>query len=139
MYYLSVAAKEIYELRSEYDVVLPKALEESFTAFVSASGMPFAPSVSHEGDQVVIHYLFLNQPLKGIIDEFLAVFEPDGYNALELAVPNDRIKHVERVAEESGWLSFIRQRGADRTRICFIRTDHAEAVDELEERIEIVI
>ena len=134
-----VTANEIYELRGEQDIVLPMALEESFTAFVSLSGMPFAPTISSEGDHTVVHFLYLSKPLKEIADEFFAVFEPDGYSAIEIAVPNDRIKHTERVAEESGWLSFIRQRGAERTRICFIRTKNAESVDELEERIELVI
>ena len=134
-----MVAREIYELRGEHDIVVPRALEESFLAFVSASGMPFAPTVTQEGDRSVIHFLFISQPLEGIADEFFAVFEPDGYYALEIAVPNDRLKHSERIAEESGWLPLIRQRGAERTRICFIRTENAESVEELEERIELVI
>jgi hypothetical protein len=132
-------ANEIYELRGDHDIVLPLALEESFTAFVSASGMPFTPTVTIEGDHAVVHFLYVSQPLKAIVEEFLAVFEPDGYHATELAVPNERIKHTERVAEESGWLPFVRQRGAERTRICFIRTSAAESIEELEERIELVI
>lgn len=139
MYYLVMIASEIYELRGEQDIVVPQALEESFLAFVSSSGMPFTPTVSAEGDRSVIHFLFVSQPLKTVADEFFAVFEPDGYHALEIAVPNDRLKHSERIAEESGWLPLIRQRGAERTRICFIRTQHAESVEELEERIELVI
>ena len=139
MYYVLMEANEIYELRGEHDIVLPMALEESFTAFVSSSGMPFTPTVIVEGDRAIVHFLYVSQPLKDIVEEYLAVFEPDGYSATEVAVPNDRIKHTERVAEQSGWLSFIRQRGAERTRICFIRTKNAESIEELEERIELVI
>jgi len=138
MYYVSMTANEIYEIRGEHDIVLPKSLEESFTVFVSLSGMPFAPTVTSENDRSIVHFLYLSQPLENIAEEFFAVFEPDGYNATEIAVPNDRIKHTERVAEESGWLSFVRQRGAERSRICFIRTQNAESTEELEERIELV-
>jgi hypothetical protein len=133
-----MVANEIYELRGEHDIILPRALEESFTAFVSASGMPFAPVVTIEGDTAIIHFLFLSQPLKDIAEEYFAVFEADDYNTIELAVPNERIKHTERIAEESGWLSFIRQQGAERSRICFIRTSNAVGTSELEERIELV-
>ena len=129
---------EIYTIRGEHDILLPKALEQSFTAFISASGMPFAPTVSYEGEYAKVHFLFLAKPLADLASEFFAVFEPDGYHSVELAVSNDRIKHTERIADESGWLSFIRQRGAERSRICFIRTGHAENVEELEERIELV-
>jgi hypothetical protein len=134
-----VAINEIYELRGQSDIVLPKALEQSFTAFIAASGMPFAPTVTNEGDQVLVHFLYLSQPLEKLADEFLAVFEPDGYNTIEIAVPNDRVKHTLRVAEESGWRPFVRQKGAERSRICFIRTGNAERVEELEERIDLVI
>jgi hypothetical protein len=133
-----MVANEIYELRAEHDIILPRALEESFTAFVSASGMPFAPTVTIEGDRAIIHFLFLSKPLKDIAEEYFAVFEADDYNTIELAVPNERIKHTERIAEESGWLSFIRQQGAERSRICFIRTSSAVGTSELEERIELV-
>lgn len=133
-----MTASAIYELRGEQDIILPRALEESFTAFVAASGMPFAPAVTFEGELAVVHFLFLSRPLPEIAEEFFAVFEPDGYNALEIAVPNERVKHTERIAEESGWLAFIRQRGAERSRICFIRTVRSVSLDELEERVELV-
>jgi hypothetical protein len=133
-----MVTSEIYELRGPQDVVLPKVLEPSFTSFVSASGMPFAPTVTYEGDQAIIHFLFVSHPLQPLVEEFLAVFEPDGFHVVELAVANDRVKHAERIAEESGWLSFVRQRGTERSRICFIRTQHGEPAEELEERIDLV-
>ncbi|HYM20898.1 MAG TPA: hypothetical protein VEW28_07835 [Candidatus Kapabacteria bacterium] len=128
----------IYRIPSETDVIFPAALEEAFTSFVSASGMPFAPRVSHEGANVRIHFFFVSKPLEELVKEFLATFEPDGFHATELAVPNDRVKHVIRIAEESNWLPFIRQQGADRARICFIRTPRSVTAVELEERIELV-
>lgn len=131
-------ADEIYELRGDHDIILPRALEESFTTFVAASGMPFEPTVHVEGERIVIHFLYLSRPLREMVEEYLAVFEPDGMNATEIAVPNDRVKHSERIAEESGWIPFVRQRGAERSRICFIRTPSAVGIDELEERIELV-
>jgi hypothetical protein len=128
----------IYLITSDTDVTLPKVLEESFIAFISASGMPFAPQVKTEGERSHIHFLFLNKDLKPLVEEFMAKFEPDGYYTYESAVPNERVKHVERVATESGWDFFTRQQGADRTRICFIKTSSGVSVDELEERIELV-
>ncbi len=128
----------VYELQSAKDVVLPRALEESFTAFISSSGMPFEPMVSWEGEKSRIHFLFLNKDLKELVEEFLFTFEPDGFHATEIAIPNDRVKHVERIAAESGWKSFIRQQGTERTRICFIRTPRSVPADELEERVELV-
>ncbi len=100
--------------------------------------MPFAPGVTVEGEKSHIHFLFLNKDLKPLVEEFLAKFEPDGYSTYEVAVPNDRVKHAERIAAESGWQFFIRQQGADRTRICFIKTSSGVNVNELEERIELV-
>ena len=128
----------IYLITSDTDVTLPKPLEESFIAFISASGMPFAPEVKVDGEKSHIHFLFLNKDLKPLVEEFMAKFEPDGYYTYEVAVPNDRVKHAERIASESGWQFFIRQQGTDRTRICFIKTSSGVGVDELEERIELV-
>lgn len=128
----------IFSVTSDTDVTLPKALEESFIAFISASGMPFAPEVRSEGDRSHIHFLFLNKDLRSLVEEFLAKFEPDGFYTYEAAVPNDRVKHTERIATESGWEYFIRQQGTDRTRICFIKSSDGVHVGELEERIELV-
>jgi hypothetical protein len=128
----------VYELAGESDVILPRALEEGFIAFVSASGMPFSPQVSWEGERSRIHFLFLNKDIRDLVEEFLLTFEPDEFHALEMAVPNDRVKHAERIAHESGWKSFIRQQGADRTRICFIRTPRSIPATELEERVDLV-
>ncbi len=120
------------------DVVFPASLEDAFTTFMSDSGMPFAPQVTIEDAKAHIHFLFLIKPIEELVEEFLAKFEPDGYHAIELAVPNDRLKHVLRIADESEWLSFIRQQGVDRTRICFIRTPRSVTTAELEERIDLV-
>ena len=128
----------IYRIKSETDVVIPGALEDAFIAFVSASGMPFMPQVHHEDANVRIHFLFLSKPLEEMVKEFFATFEPDGFHATELAVPNDRVKHTIRIAEESNWIPFIRQEGTERTRICFIRTPRSVTATELEERIELV-
>lgn len=128
----------VYEIAGESDVILPRALEESFVAFVSASGMPFAPQVKWEGEHSRIHFLLLNKDLRDLVEEFLLTFEPDEFHAVEIAVPNDRVKHTERISRESGWKPFIRQRGAERTRICFIRTPRSIPSAELEERVELV-
>ena len=128
----------MYELRGKNDVILPRALEESFTAFISSSGMPFEPIVSWEGECSLIHFLFLSKDLKELVEEFLLTFEPDGFHSSEIAIPNDRVKHVERIAAESGWKSFVRQHGSERTRICFIRTPRSVPAEELEERVELV-
>ncbi len=128
----------IFELRSEQDVVLPIALEEAFIAFVSGSGMPFEPTITHEDDRAIIHFLFLNVTLEALVKEFLATFVADDVIATEIAVTNDRLKHIIKISEESGWLPFVRQHGTDRTRICFIRTSHSVPLSELEERIELV-
>jgi hypothetical protein len=128
----------IYRIKGANDVVIPEALEEAFTSFVSASGMPFAPQVFHEDANVRIHFLFLSKPLEDLVTEFFATFEPDGFHATELAVPNDRVKHTLRIADESNWIPFIRQEGTDRTRICFIRTPRSVTATELEERVELV-
>src|SRR6187399_3026104 len=87
----------IYLITSDTDVTLPKPLEESFIAFISASGMPFAPEVKVDGERSHIHFLFLNKDLKPLVEEFMAKFEPDGYYTYEVAVPNDRVKHAERI------------------------------------------
>ncbi len=128
----------IFELRSEHDVVLPTALEEAFIAFVSGSGMPFEPTVTHEDERSVIHFLFLNVTLEGLVTEFLATFVADDVIATEIAVMNERLKHTMKISKESGWLPFVRQHGTDRTRICFIRTSRSVPLAELEERIELV-
>lgn len=138
MYYSITMQNVIYSLRDERNIVIPMALEDSFTSFVAASGMPFAPTVTVEGDHAVIHFLYVSRSLRDLAEEYFAVFEPDGYNAIEVAVPNDRVKHTLRISAESGWLSFIRQQGAERSRICFIRTPRATSAVELEERIELV-
>ncbi len=129
---------QIYEVHTQHDVVLPAALEEAFTSFVSASGMPFAPQVTVKDERAQIHFLFLNKKIEDLVDEFLATFEPDGFHAVEVAVPNDRIKHVMRVGEESDWIPFIRQEGTERSRICFVRTRRSITAADLEERIELV-
>lgn len=129
----------IYRLQGESDILLPAALEEAFTGFVSHSGMPFAPQVSHEDSKVRIHFLFVSKPLNELADEFLAKFEPDGFHAIELAIPNDRVKHAIRVADEGEWISFTRQQGSEKSRLCFIRTPRSIPASELEERVELVI
>jgi hypothetical protein len=129
---------QIYEVHTQYDVVLPAALEEAFTEFLSASGMPFAPQVTTKEERSSIHFLFLNKKLEDLVDEFLLTFEPDGFHAIEIAVPNNRLKHVIRVGQESNWIPFIRHEGAERTRVCFVRTRRSVTASELEERIELV-
>jgi hypothetical protein len=130
---------QIYEVHTQHDVVLPAALEEAFVEFVSASGMPFTPQVTMKAEKAHIHFLFLNKKIEDLTDEFLAAFEPDGFHATELAVPNDRLKHVIRVGEDSNWIPFIRHEGTVMTRICFIRTRRSVPAAELEERIELVV
>ena len=129
---------QIYEIHTQHDVVLPAALEEAFVEFLSSSGMPFAPQVTTKEEKSHIHFLFLNKKLEDLVDEFLDTFEPDGFHTTELAVPNDRLKHVLRVAEESNWIPFVRHVGAERTRIVFIRTRRSLPATELEVRIELV-
>ncbi len=130
--------ESIYRHQGDNDVTLPAALEELFTGFVSDSGMPFAPQITHSDEKVNIHFLFLTKPLKELVDEFLARFEPDGFYTIEAAVANDRLKHAVRIAEESNWIPFVRQEGTDRTRVCFIRTPRSVPASELEERVELV-
>jgi hypothetical protein len=128
----------IYRLISANDVELPAVLAESFETFIANSGMPFAPTVTRDGENAVIHFLFLTKDLRDLIEEFLATMEPDGFYTTEIAVANDRVKHTIRIADESGWIPFIRQSGAERTRICFIKKMNGISAEDLEERIDLV-
>src|ERR1051326_4703414 len=114
--------QNIYKLKSDNEVILPASLKDSFLNFVSDNGIQFAPQISEEDEKVLFHFLFLNTSLKNLVENFLLQFEPDDFWATEIAVPNDRVKHTEKIGTESEWISFIRQRGSDKTRICFIRT-----------------
>lgn len=131
--------QNIYKLKSEKEVVLPASLKDSFLEFLSSSGIQFAPQVTERSEKALFHFLFLNTSLEDLVKEFLLMFEPDDFWATELAVPNDRVKHTERIATDSGWISYIRQSGAEKTRICFVRTPRSVPVTELEERVELVI
>lgn len=131
--------QNIYKLRSENEVILPASLKNSFLAFVSDNGIQFAPQVREEDEKALFHFLFLNVSIKKLVEEFLLTFEPDDFWATEIAVPNDRVKHTERIASDSEWISYIRQRGTEKTRICFVRTPRSVPVTELEERIELVV
>jgi hypothetical protein len=128
----------IYKIKSETEVILPAALKDSFLEFISVSGIQFSPQVSEYDEKATFHFLFLNISLKDLTEEFLLHFEPEGFWATEIAVPKERIKQTERIATESGWITFIRQQGTDKTRICFIRTPRAVPASELEERVELV-
>jgi hypothetical protein len=131
--------QSIYKLKSEKEVILPASLKDNFLAFLSDNGIQFAPQVREENEKALFHFLFLNTSLKKIVEEFLLMFEPDDFWATEIAVPNDRVKHTERIARDSDWISYIRQQGTDKTRICFVRTPRSVPVSELEERIELVV
>lgn len=131
--------QNIYKLRSDKEVILPTSLKDSFLEFLSSSGIQFAPQVTEGSETSLFHFLFLNISLDTLVKEYLLMFEPDDFWTTELAVPNDRVKHTERIAADSGWISYIRQNGAEKTRICFVRTPRAVPVTELEERIELVI
>ena len=131
--------QNIYQLKSDKEVILPASLKDSFLGYVSDNAIQFAPQVREESESALFHFLFLNTPLEKLVQEYLLTFEPDDFWATEIAVPNDRVKHTDRIARDSGWISYIRQQGIDKTRICFIRTPRAVPVTELEERVERVI
>jgi hypothetical protein len=131
--------QSIYKLKSDSEVILPASLKESFLTFLSDNGIQFAPQMREENEKALFHFLFLNVPLKNLVEEFLLQFEPDDFWTTEIAVPNTRVKHTERIARDSDWISYIRQQGSDKTRICFIRTPRSVPVTELEERVELVV
>ncbi len=119
--------------------MLPLSLKDSFLGFLSDNGIQFAPQVREQDEKALFHFLFLNTSLKDLSENFLLMFEPDDFWATEIAVPNDRIKQTERIASDSEWISYIRQQGTDKTRICFVRTPRSVPVSELEERVELVV
>ncbi len=129
----------IYKLKSEKEVVLPASMKDSFLGFLSDNGIQFAPQVQEEDEKALFHFLFLNSSLEKLVQEFLLTFVPDDFWATEIAVPNDRVKQTERIASDSEWMSYIRQQGTDKTRICFVRTPRSVPVTELEERVELVV
>ena len=131
--------QNIYTLKSDTEVILPLSLKDSFLGFLSDSGIQFAPQVREEDEKALFLFLFLNISLKNLVEDFLLMFEPDDFWATEIAVPNERVKHTERIASESEWISYIRQQGIDKTRICFVRTPRSVPVTELEERVELVV
>jgi len=130
--------ESLYTIISEQEVILPGALSEKFLEFVAQSGIHFAPLETVDGENSRFRFLMAPPDLNTLVQEFFALLEPDNYAASEMAVPNERIKHVERVARESGWLCFIRQHGGKNSRICFIRTGQSIPAAELEERVELV-
>ena len=131
--------QNIYTLKSDTEVILPLSLKDSFLGFLSDNGIQFAPQVREEDEKALFLFLFLNISLKNLVEDFLLMFEPDDFWATEIAVPNERVKHTERIASESEWISYIRQQGTDKTRICFVRTPRSVPVTELEERVELVV
>ncbi|MFI5263471.1 MAG: hypothetical protein ACHQM6_03045 [Candidatus Kapaibacterium sp.] len=131
--------QSIYKLKSEAEVVLPASLKDGFLQFLSDNGIQFAPQVREEDEKATFHFLFLTIPLKDLVEDFLLRFEPDDFWAIEIAVPNERVKHTERIADDSSWITYVRQQGAEKTRICFVRTPRSVPVTELEERVELVI
>jgi hypothetical protein len=131
--------QSIYKLKSDSEVILPASLKDGFLTFLADNGIQFAPQVHEENEKALFHFLFLNTSLQKLVEEFLLMFEPDDFWATEIAVPNDRVKHTERIASDSEWISFIRQQGSDKTRICFVRTPRSVPVTELEERVELVV
>ena|SRR5438552_2642173 len=131
--------QSIYKIKSETEIILPAALKDGFLTFTAENGIQFSPQVTEHDEKATFHFLFLNRSLKDLAEEFLMHFEPDNFWATEIAVPNDRVKHTERIASDSGWITYIRQIGSDKTRICFIRTPRAVPVTELEERVELVV
>src|SRR5256885_897023 len=120
--------QSIYKIKSDNEVILPAALKDGFLSFIADSGIQFAPQVREEDEKALFHFLFLNASLKTLTEEFLLQFEPDDFWATEIAVPNERVKHTERIARDSAWISFIRQQGTEKTRICFIRTPRSVPV-----------
>lgn len=131
--------ESIYKIKSEKEVILPASLKDSFLDFVSNNGVQFAPQIREESESALFTFLFLTISLKELVEFYLATFVPDDFWATEIAVPNDRVKHVERLASDSQWIPYIRQRGGQKTRLCFIRTPRSVPVTELEERIELVV
>src|SRR6266480_1190219 len=131
--------KDIYRLKTDTEVTLPASLRDSFLTYIAENGIQFYPQVSEHDEKATFHFLFLNRSLKDLVEEFLFQFEPEGFWATEIAVPNERIKQTERIASDSGWITYIRQQGTDKTRICFIRTPRAVPVTELEVRVELVV
>jgi hypothetical protein len=134
-----VDIQNIYTLKSDKEVILPASLKDSFLMFLSDNSIQFAPQVREENEKTLFHFLFLNTSLKKLVEQFLLQFEPDDFWATEIAVPNNRVKHTERIASDSDWMSYVRQQGSDKTRICFVRTPRSVPVTELEERIELVV
>lgn len=130
--------ESLYTIISDSEVALPSALTEMFLAFVAQNGMPFAPVTTAAGEQTCFKFLMQPNNLKGLVSDFFHMLEPDDYAASEIAVPNTRIKHAERIGEESGWLTFVRHQGVQKSRICFIRTSRAVPFTELEERVQLV-
>ncbi len=131
--------QNIFTLKSDNEVILPASLKDGFLEFLSDNGIQFAPQVREENEKATFHFLFLNVPLRKLVEDFLLIFEPDDFWATEIAVPNDRVKHTKRIAEDSGWIPYIRQHGSEKTRICFVRTPRAVPVTELEERVDLLI
>ena len=129
----------MFRLKSDSEVILPASLKDGFLDFISDNGIQFAPQVQEKDEKATFHFLFLSTSLKDLVESFLLTFHPDDFWATEIAVPNDRVKHTERIGQESGWITYIRQQGADKTRICFVRTPRAVPVTELEERVDLVI
>jgi hypothetical protein len=136
---LQMDFQNIYKLKTDTEVILPASLKDSFLEFISDNGIQFSPQVTEHDEKATFHFLFLNRSLKDLTEEFLLQFEPEGFWATEIAVPNERVKHTERVASDSGWITYIRQQGTDKTRICFVRTPRSVPVTELEERVELVV
>jgi hypothetical protein len=131
--------KSIYKLKNDTEVILPASLKDSFLEFVADNGIQFSPQVTEIDEKAIFHFLFLNRSLTDLTEEFLLTFEPEGFWATEIAVPNNRLKQTQRIASDSGWITYIRQQGTDKTRICFVRTPRAVPVTELEERVELVV
>ncbi len=129
----------IYKLKNEKEVILPATMKDSFLDYLSDNGIQFAPQVQEEDEKALFHFLFLNSSLEKLVQVFLLTFTPDDFWATEIAVPNDRVKHTQRIADESNWITYIRQQGAEKTRICFVRTPRSVPVTELEERVELVV
>ncbi|MEP7235866.1 MAG: hypothetical protein ABI778_11285 [Ignavibacteriota bacterium] len=131
--------QSIYRLKNEAEVILPASLKDAFLSFLSDNGIQFAPQVRESDEKATFHFLFLNMSLKDLVEDFLLQFQPDDFWATEIAVPNDRLKQTIKIAEDSNWIPYLRQRGTEKTRICFIRTPRSVPVNDLEERVELVI
>src|SRR5258708_19054834 len=96
--------QSIYKLKSNTEVILPSSLKDSFLIFAAENGIQFSPQVTEREEKATFHFLFLNRSLKDLVEEFLFQFEPDDFSATEIAVPNDRVKHTERIARDSDWI-----------------------------------